>query len=105
MNKKWRLSDSGLQIYEGSKHVATAHYGGNPMVDINEAIENATIIRQAPALLDRLAALEAENAKLREALTAFFAAADRLTANSVDITAWDMLDEAKAAARALLEGK
>ena len=67
MNKKWKLSDTGLQVYEGLKHVATVHYAGNPSVDVNEAKENALLVAQAPqqaarieVLIDRIAALEAE---------------------------------------------
>lgn len=68
MSKKWTLTDSGLQVREGAKHIATVHYAGNPSVDINEAIENAKIIQQAPEQAARIAALEAEKAKLIEAL-------------------------------------
>lgn len=68
MSKKWKLSESGLQIYEGSKHIATVHYGGNPIVDVSESIANAKIINHAPEMKEQLAALRAENEALRDAL-------------------------------------
>ncbi len=68
MTKKWTLTDSGLQVREGAKHIATVHYAGNPSVDINEAKENAALIVSAPQQASRIASLEADKSKLIAAL-------------------------------------
>lgn len=62
MTKIWTRSLSGLQIYEGKKHIATVHYAGNPIVDVSEAMENAKLIEEAPIL-------KAQQAELVKALT------------------------------------
>lgn len=105
MTKKWKLSDSGLQVYEGGKHIATVHYAGNPPVDINEAIENATIIRQAPQAVERLAALEADNAKLRAALELCYTRIFNFGMDSLRDPQWTqkLNNEAMDAAREALE--
>ena len=92
MTKKWTLSDSGLQVYEGKKHIATVHYGGNPIVDITEAIENATLIRQAPAMEAELAALRAERDELLEALRKIMSCANV----RIDDPRIDIFDHARA---------
>ena len=42
------------QVYAGeprkAKHVATAHYNGDPNVDFKEQVENAKLIAQAPEM-------------------------------------------------------
>jgi hypothetical protein len=49
---KWETKMGGRQIFAGKKHIATAHYAGNPVVDIGEANDNAQLIIAAPTLLE-----------------------------------------------------
>ena len=42
------------QIYAGQKHIATAHYAGNPCVDAQEATQNARLISTAPDMEEAL---------------------------------------------------
>jgi hypothetical protein len=44
----------GTQIYAGKKHIATAHYSGNPNVELEEARANAKLIAATPDLLAAL---------------------------------------------------
>lgn len=62
----WNISDSGLQIYDNKKHIATAHYAGNPCVDVKEALDNARLIAAAPELLDALENLAIAAARIVE---------------------------------------
>lgn len=51
----WKSEMGGRQIFApGKKHIATAHYGGQVPVEVDESESNALLIAAAPELLAAL---------------------------------------------------